>query len=88
MVTMPPEEECDKRHRAAGLRLVLAGAGSVAAIVLSIGLLSWNSQVSMAEKLEQRIRINEQFRAEVGVKLDAISSDLKDVKKSLASDKK
>jgi len=40
-------------------------------------------QSTAAEKLETRVRLNEQFRAEVGVKLDVIANDIKDIKQAV-----
>ena len=82
-MTMMTSEECNKRHWAFGIKLVLACAGSVAAIMLSLGLMIWDTQAATAEKLEQRIRQTEQFRASTEVQLNRIADDIKEIKEAV-----
>ena len=77
------DEECEKRHRAFGLKLLLAGAGVVVTTMLGLGGLLFNQQQACAEKLEVRIRNNEQFRATVEVKLNDIADDLREIKQAV-----
>ena len=66
-VTDDFDKSCGRKH----LKLLLATAGTTATIILTLGLLFWNSQVEIATKLEEHIRINEMNRVETNTKLDA-----------------
>jgi len=61
----------------------LALVAGFVAILIGLFVTLTSMQSATADKLEQRIRINEQFRAEVGVKLDVIATDIKEIKQAV-----
>ncbi|HUV65457.1 MAG TPA: hypothetical protein VMW24_16290 [Sedimentisphaerales bacterium] len=61
----------------------LALVAGFVAILIGLFVTLTSMQSATADKLEQRIRINEQFRAEVGVKLDVIANDIKEIKQAV-----
>ncbi|HUX03152.1 MAG TPA: hypothetical protein VMY35_19495 [Phycisphaerae bacterium] len=71
----PEKPNCGGKH--------LALVAGFVAILIGLFVTLTSMQSATADKLEQRIRINEQFRAEVGVKLDVIANDIKEIKQAV-----
>ena len=71
----PEKPNCGGKH------LALLAGFAVLLVTLATTLVCMQS--AMAEKLETRIRINEQFRAEVGVRLNIIGDDIKEIKQAV-----
>ena len=73
-------EECEKRHRAFGYKMLLSMTGITATLLMVMaGFFHQNSQ-ALAGELESRIRQNEQIRAEMAVKLDSIAENIREIK--------
>ena len=85
-MVLKPEASCGTKHL-----LLLAG---FTGILLGLAITLLSIQSAMAEKLEGRIRQNEQFRAEMAVRdegtqamLVEMKADLKDIKAAVKNTK-
>ena len=79
MVDKEEKPNCWRNHWALFAGLVIAFALMFIANAVAVR----EVQAAMAEKLEIRIRANELFRAEVGVKLDRLAEDVKEIKRAV-----
>jgi len=71
--------DCGRKH----LTLVLAIAGTVAAIMLTIAGTLWNSQAAACEKLDVRIRAAEQQGVRVATELEQMNKTLARIERGI-----